>query len=220
MSTKRTKAVVLGKLSTSMGGTTVFCLFTKEFGKLYVRVRGIGKPKSKTSQAMSGCHLLEVDCYEGKGRMPLLTMTTIATPFPRIMGDMDALEHYWMLVEVLSHVLPDSEQEPEVFDLVTEGLASMNAGLDAKRVFLSLVSRVLVKLGHDPYAKARHEGKLVMEPMAFKLLRVYAEKPLAFSVKVAASMEYMSEVQSVLMAEVETVAERKVRSVGVFGEVV
>lgn len=143
----KTLAYSLGFTDSARGRESYVHLFTKDYGKIVVRVAGMQKLLSKKRMYLQGNYLLEIELY-GKENAAMMTLSDLH-PKESIL-DYDVHPEYindvFFLLAFLKRILPEGEQEQEVFTLCQKTLSQI---ISCSPLVLSiwLLSNVLRVLG-------------------------------------------------------------------------
>ncbi len=110
-----TEAVVLSKIN--YGDTSlIVSLFTKEYGKLSVIVKGGRSPKSKTGFIVDPINNLSVIIYSKDTReLQILSGADLISPFTRIKEDYEKLKYSYAVLELLKKLTVDHEVNERLY---------------------------------------------------------------------------------------------------------
>ena len=128
MAILETEAVVLR--GWKMGETSsILSLFTKDFGKVRVVAKGARGPKSKFKGCLESLTHIRIIYYDKKTRdLQLLSKADLIDPHFRIIGDMTRTTLGLAMAELVDRAVAGQDAHPEVFELLTDVLKSMNDG--------------------------------------------------------------------------------------------
>jgi DNA repair protein RecO (recombination protein O) len=123
----KTEAVVLSKMN--YGDTSsIASLFTEDFGKLSVIVKGARSPKSKYGKIVDPLNYLSVVLYKKESReIQLLSGADIIEHFPSIKNDLNKLEYAYSVVELVKNLLAEHEVNRKIFKGMVKILSRLNS---------------------------------------------------------------------------------------------
>jgi len=144
-------------------------LLTRRLGKVHAVAKGIFKP---TSSMRGGTQLLtlnQMQLYESKG-LYTVTQSECQEAFLLLHDQLDSMVAASCWAELLETLLPEAQQDEELFNLALSGLYALS--LDAAPLIrLGLETRLLNSLGYQP----------VLDKCADCLKEVDTERRLYFS---------------------------------------
>jgi len=124
-------------------------LFTLDYGRLRVRVRGARKPKSKMGMLTEPLNRLKARVIEGRAQR-LLAQPQLARGYVRLRTDLERLSIALALCETLDRWLPEEHPEPEVYETLVDALESLEGGALPEAVAAQALWRWLAVLGYAP----------------------------------------------------------------------
>lgn len=128
MAILKTEAVVLR--GWKMGETSkILSLYTRDFGKVKVVAKGGRGPKGKFKGCLEPLTHIRVVYYDKRTRdLQLLSQADLIDPHFRIIGDMERTSLGLAAAELVDRAVVGEEPFPQVFDLLTTMLRSINSG--------------------------------------------------------------------------------------------
>ncbi len=118
----KTRAVVLSKSHHDTGKYLDLVVFTEDWGKQRMKVRGVKNPKSKLASLLEPYLLLTVDTYSVAEGVYILTGASVLQSHTAIVSSLDAMATLWKMIEVLDVFLPIAEEHPEIFHMYSATL--------------------------------------------------------------------------------------------------
>jgi DNA repair protein RecO (recombination protein O) len=111
----KTEAVVLSKLNYG-DSSSIVSLFTKDYGKLSVMLKGGRNPKSKLSLIVDPINYLEVIFYNNPSRdLQILSSADIKAHFHKIKEDLDKLKYAHSVIELVKNLSVEHETNKKLF---------------------------------------------------------------------------------------------------------
>jgi DNA repair protein RecO (recombination protein O) len=112
----KTDAVVLNKLD--YGDTSKIAhLFTRDFGKMSVIVKGARSPKSKIGMIVDTINVIQVIIYKKETRdIQLIGSADLIKHFPTIKEDFERIKYATAVIELLLQLTVELDPHPRLFD--------------------------------------------------------------------------------------------------------
>jgi DNA repair protein RecO (recombination protein O) len=147
----RTEAVVL-KAMDYRESSRILTLYTREFGKQSVLVKGARGPKSKLAGTTEPLNYVQVVYYKKNDReLQLLTQCDIVRPWRRLIDQLEKMGPAMAIAELTNAVTHDEEQNVRQFELLIDCLDAVNdATSNATNAFYVFEVRLLEILGFRP----------------------------------------------------------------------
>jgi DNA repair protein RecO (recombination protein O) len=124
----KTEAVVLSKLNYG-DSSSIVTLFTKEYGKLSVMLKGGRNPKSKISLIVDPINYLEVIFYNNPSRdLQILSSADFKAHFNKIKEDLDKLKYAHSVVELVKNLSVEHEANKKLFSGIVRILELIDEG--------------------------------------------------------------------------------------------
>ncbi len=124
----KTEAVVLSKMNYG-DSSSIASLFTEDFGKLSVIVKGARSPKSKFGKMIDPLNYLSVVVYRKESReIQLLSQADIINHYPSIKNDLIKLGYAQAIIELVKYLLAEHEVNKKIFKGVVKILSRLNIG--------------------------------------------------------------------------------------------
>lgn len=140
-----TKAIVLRR--TNYGESDrIINFITPDHGRVSAIAKGVRKPKSKLAGGLELFAVCDITVAEGRGSLGMVTSARINNFFGDILRQYERTELAYVMIKEISRAT-ESIGEPEFFDLLRDGLASINAGIPLGIVELWFRLKMLTLLG-------------------------------------------------------------------------
>lgn len=120
----KTAALVLRKKALPQKDYFVV-LLTKEFGKVHCLAKGSRSLTSRRSPHLQTGNLLEVQLQEGPSGY-MLQETSLQSAFRNVKQDLNKLNNLYIFFFVLDKLLPEGEQENQVYNLTIQYLTLLS----------------------------------------------------------------------------------------------
>lgn len=128
----------------------ILTVFTREYGKMQVKAKGVRKIASKRASHIEPLNKATLTLYKGQG-MPILTEATAQEHFSDVKADLQKVGFAYHICELIDGLCPENQDNEAIFTLVEE-------------MFLKLASQ-------ENVTEAIHEFELQL----LKLLGYYSE---------------------------------------------
>jgi len=124
----KTEAIVLSKMNYG-DSSSIASLFTEDFGKISVIVKGARSTKSKFGRIVDPLNYLSVVIYKKESReIQLLSQADIIEHYPHIKNDLDNLGYAYAVVELVKNLLAEHEANNKIFKGLVKILSRLNSG--------------------------------------------------------------------------------------------
>jgi len=130
----KTEAIVLSKMN--FGDTSsIASLFTEDFGKISVIVKGARSPKSKYGKIVDPLNYLSVVLYKKESReIQLLSGADIIEHYPSMKNDLSKLGYAYGVAELIKNLLADREVNKRIFRGIVKILSILNSGVEKPEI--------------------------------------------------------------------------------------
>lgn len=130
----KTEAVVLSKMN--YGDTSMIAsIFTEDFGRMSVIVKGARSPKSKYGRIVDLINHLSVVIYKKESReIQLLSSADAIDHYPQIKNDLNKLKYAYSIAEIVKHLLAEHEVSKRIFKGIVKILNRLNSGEEPPEV--------------------------------------------------------------------------------------
>jgi DNA repair protein RecO (recombination protein O) len=129
----------------------VVTLLTDRFGKVSFIARGARRSKKRFAGALEPLQLLHVELQRGSGQLGSLARADITRSFPRVIADLGRMAAGFSALELLRELVPEAEDDAEVFATALEMLAALDTeDVALDRLSLCFQVRLLSVLGFEP----------------------------------------------------------------------
>lgn len=124
----KTEAVVLGKMNFS-DTSIIATLFTVDYGRFNVIVKGARSPKSKYGRIVDPINHLLVVVYKKESReIQLLSSADLIDFFPSVKEDLNKLKYAYATIELIKNLLAEHEVNKKIFKGCVRILKRLNTG--------------------------------------------------------------------------------------------
>jgi DNA repair protein RecO (recombination protein O) len=128
--------------------------FTKEKGKITLKVRGLRKISSKRAGSLELFNLVKASAVKGRGTIDTLTEVQVLAHHGDWKNFLGKINLAYQLCEVIDKILPEEEAHPQVFRQLSDYLSQIsylkNDWESQMRIWLI---SLLVELGYWPQQK-------------------------------------------------------------------
>lgn len=150
MPLEKSAAVILRVVDFS-DTSCVVTMFTREFGKISVLAKGARRRKNPFEAALdvlSICHVVFV--HKTSDALDVLTEAKLERRFRAASKDLACLYAAYYFVELTTALTDASDPQPELFDLLREGIVGLDNGERPDPWILRFEMRLLAITGHAP----------------------------------------------------------------------
>jgi DNA repair protein RecO (recombination protein O) len=168
----KTEAIVLRKRDIQETDQLI-TFFTKKFGKIVVRAKGVRNLKSKRAASLDLFNYLSIYVYR-KATNFLLTEVKPVNTFERIKINLRHISVAFEVTELLDRLLADLQEQPQLFDQTVVFLTRFGYdGVDQMQLLTEFKKNLLTELGFGlPLDHSRFGLNSYIESIIEK--RVYA----------------------------------------------
>lgn len=146
----KTEAVVLSKMN--YGDTSsIVSLFTEDYGKVSLIVKGGRSPKSKYGKIVDPLNYLSIVFYKKESReIQLLSQADLIEHYPKIKSDIYKIEYALAVIELVKYILADAEVNKKIFKGTIRILSRLNIGEEAPEIsFGRFFFFILKEIGYE-----------------------------------------------------------------------
>ncbi|HET9947076.1 MAG TPA: DNA repair protein RecO [Patescibacteria group bacterium] len=137
----RVEAIVLKRKNIGEADR-ILTVFTREFGKLQLKAKGVRKLTSKRSSHIEPLNTTVLSYYKGQG-MPVLLEAVSLQNFNGIKSDLTKVGFAYHICELIDGLCPENQESEEIFSLIQKVLEE----IEKKEVVLaSLIHTFEVEL--------------------------------------------------------------------------
>jgi DNA repair protein RecO (recombination protein O) len=235
------EAVILRKLDYSEADR-ILTVLTRERGKISAIAKGVRKARARMAGQLDVFSHGRMQLAEGR-RMDVVTQFQRLTDVRPLSEDLFRSAAAAVVVELADKVLEDQHPQPELFQIVVDGLGRLaSAALPAVRMeSVDFLSRMLAELGYAPEAEvcarcgrpldpqglgfspvyggvvcaacAAETTARAISPRAVKVLRVAAAGDRDLFLRLRLDAPDVAEVEDALSAQVEHHLDRQLKSI-------
>ncbi|MGB9596200.1 MAG: DNA repair protein RecO, partial [Candidatus Poribacteria bacterium] len=150
MSLKRSNAIIIGHYS--LGETDkIIILFTRDYGKVRAVAKGVKRLKSKLSGRIEILTYGDLIYFERAGKdLHLINSFDIIEPFQTIKEDLLKMAYCYYIADLIQHVIPESEPDPDTFDLMLSVMYLIESANDVEIIVRAFEIRLLERIGLNP----------------------------------------------------------------------
>jgi DNA repair protein RecO (recombination protein O) len=241
----RCEAIVLARMDFSEADR-ILTLYSRQHGKLRAIAKGARRPLSRLGPHLE--YFNRSNLMLAKGReLDVVTGAETADAYLGIRDDLDAFGHASHMVEILSRLTEDRQENQAVFDLLANSLRLLADGVDPFHVTRHYELALLTLLGFRPelyrciecraalvaashpfathrggflceLCRAREPGARVVSVEAQKYLRALDRGGLTATIRLRVDASLRGELEGLLSAYVRQMAERDLGSLRVLRE--
>jgi DNA repair protein RecO (recombination protein O) len=241
----RCEAIVLGRMDLGEADR-ILTLYSRQHGKLRVIAKGARRPLSRLGPHLEYFSRARLMLARGR-ELDVVTGAETADAHLAIRNNLDALGHASHMVEILTRLTEDRQENVAVFDLLSSSLRLLADGVDAFHVTRHYELALLVLLGYRPelyhciecqadltqgphqfavglggflceQCRGREPGSRIVSVDAQKYLRALDRGGLGATVRIGIARPLREELEGVLGAYLRHVAERDLGSLRVWRE--
>ncbi|QQS34555.1 MAG: DNA repair protein RecO [Ignavibacteriales bacterium] len=115
----KSEAIVLGKMN-YRDSSVIVSLYTKDFGKLSLILKGARSPKSKISNIVDPVNFINVVFYKKETReLQFLSSVDLISYYPNIRNSLDGMKYSLAILELIQKLVPEYEQNNRMFNGLT-----------------------------------------------------------------------------------------------------
>lgn len=144
----RTEAIVLARMNLGEADR-ILTLFTPHYGKLRVIAKGARKSRSKLGPHLEIFTRCQLNVSRGRDLDVVTSAETIDAHSP-LRDDLDVLGHASHLVELVTRLTEDRQEQERVYDLLRGSLRLLADGVDPFAITRHFEFMLLVALGYRP----------------------------------------------------------------------
>lgn len=127
----------------------IVTLLTRELGKVSALARGARRSKRRFGGSLEPCCLLSVELGETRSDLHRLAQASVKQAFAGILTDLRRITVAGACLEVARELVPMSEPDERVFDVVVELFTALDAG-GGDELLWAFTLRLLALLGFTP----------------------------------------------------------------------
>ena len=145
-------------------------LFTKRNGKITAKAAGVRKIQSRRSSHIELLNHAQLALYKGRG-MPVLTEVMTIESYSAIKDDLMKVGFAYHICELVDGLCPENQENPAVFDLLTETLSRLTSGNDIVAAIHEFEVELLSNLGYWNKDHANVDTHLYIENILERRLK-------------------------------------------------
>jgi DNA repair protein RecO (recombination protein O) len=241
----RCEAIVLGRMDLGEADR-ILTLYSRQHGKLRVIAKGARRPLSRLGPHLEYFSRAQLMLARGR-ELDVVTGAETEDAHLAIRSDLDAFGHASHMVEILTRLTEDRQENVAVFELLSSSLRLLADGVDAFHVTRHYELALLMLLGYRPelyrciecradltqaphqfavglggflceHCRGREPGSRIVSVDAQKYLRALDRGGLGATVRIGIAKPLREELEGVLGAYLRHVAERDLGSLRVWRE--
>jgi DNA repair protein RecO (recombination protein O) len=103
----------------------IITLCTRERGKVRAVAKGVRKTKSKFGARLEPISHVNVQCYEGRGELHIVTQAETVDAFRSVREDFDRVRRAISMLEAVDNVIQEGEPNPRLYQMLIGALRSL-----------------------------------------------------------------------------------------------
>lgn len=129
----------------------IVTLYTKHMGKIRAVARGVRRSKSRFAGSLEPFVLCHVNLFEKPGdHLYRISQVDLIEPFARLREDLTLMTAAARTANLVSAVTPDGDPAPRLFEILEDGLRSLQDSSDPSLTTLLFEIRLLGQTGFKP----------------------------------------------------------------------
>lgn len=130
----KTEAIVLSKMN--YGDTSnILSVYSKEYGKLSVIVKGARSPKSKSGYVADPPNQVQIVIYKKDTRdIQLVASIDLISHFSHLKEDIDKLKYSFAIIELVKKLTPEHETNIRLFNGLSRILSLIDSSKEKNRI--------------------------------------------------------------------------------------
>jgi len=125
----------------------ILTVFTKEFGKLKIKAKGVRKITSKRSSHIEPLNVVTLTIYKNLG-MPILTEANSIEQFENIKSDLKKVGLAYHICELIDNLCPENQESETIFSLLGNMLGDLSLNKNIEPVIHDFELNLLNLLGY------------------------------------------------------------------------
>jgi DNA repair protein RecO (recombination protein O) len=125
----------------------IITVFTREFGKMQIKAKGVRKIASKRSSHIEPLNRSSLSLYKGH-MFPILTEATTIESYADIKEDLERIGFAYHLCELVDGLCPENQEMGEVFTLLQNVLVKLSSATDIPLIIHEFEVALLTVLGY------------------------------------------------------------------------
>jgi DNA repair protein RecO (recombination protein O) len=127
----------------------ILTVFTRDFGKIYVKAVGVRRITSRRSGHIEPLNRVIMSLYPGKV-FPVLTDVGTLNSFSYLKTNLDRVALSYHICELIDGLCPENQENRAVFDLLNTTLEKLSASDDTGKAVSEFEMQILSILGYLP----------------------------------------------------------------------
>ncbi len=130
----KTEAVILSKMN--YGDTSnILSVYTKDYGKLSVIIKGARSPKSKSGFIADPLNYVQIVIYKKDSRdLQVLSSIDMISYFPKLKEDIDRLKFSFAIIELIKKLTPENETNLRLFNGLSRILSLIDSSNENPKI--------------------------------------------------------------------------------------
>jgi DNA repair protein RecO (recombination protein O) len=124
----------------------ILTIFTKDFGKIQAKAKGIRKITSKRSSSLELLNSCKIAFYKGAG-MPVITEVQPINSFSTVKKNLDRVYTAYHFCELIDGLCPVEQEHENVYALLTDTLRQLGSEKKLKELIRNFEIQLLTYLG-------------------------------------------------------------------------
>jgi DNA repair protein RecO (recombination protein O) len=146
----KTEAVVLSKINYG-DSSSIASLFTRDYGKMSVIIKGGRNPKSKLGLIIDPLNHLQLVIYKKESRdIQLISGADLITFYPRIKENLERLKYAYAIIELIKKLTYENEHNYRLFNGILKILSLLETSEEEPKIIFSrFFLFFLTELGYE-----------------------------------------------------------------------
>jgi DNA repair protein RecO (recombination protein O) len=145
------EAVVLARRDFSEADR-ILTVYTKNYGKLTFIAKGVRKLKSRKRGSIEVFSQIKFSAARGKN-LDIVTEVELINSFKEIRKNLKKTSVAYYLVEAVSKLTQEGEENKELYNLLVDNLARLQSAKGLKELRMDFILKLLTLLGYWPRGK-------------------------------------------------------------------
>jgi len=141
----------------------IVVIVTRGRGKVRAVAKGVRKTKSRFGARLEPTSHVNLQLYEGRGELDIVTQAEVVEPFRSIRGSLAKMERAVAMLEVVDQVAQEGEENPQLYEMLVGGMRTVehrDTPLVVPAFFLKLLGAEGVGLYVDGCVQCGRSGDL------------------------------------------------------------
>jgi len=153
MRSYKTKGIIIKRINVGEADI-IFLVFSKDFGKISLKARGVRKILAKLKGHLEMFSYSHLEIHKSRSSIDVITGAETIRFFKNIRNNLSATSRVYFLSEFLGRVLPEGEKQEKIFDWFLYTLKEINKTKKRERravLSIHFCLQTLKELGYYPH---------------------------------------------------------------------